>query len=259
MMWIAMLFLLLGVEYRAIDKEHNDYTKDQSDARKEERDSFQRLLDKQEDSVRRILEQEDQHFKDTFAEAIRQDKHENARFYALLGRQEQLFRRQEELAQALNGRLLPANEPTPANSCHQGSDTSVVVMLGNESQYNAALVDRFPHVVFKSRSGAMLSLDRQGDSLVVNLDIKSADGKIIARLNQDGFSINRSNYFEMKKDKSSLVVFDEYGAQVLRVRYLNPRAISIDGIPVPGHPLSLPRGITYMCVSGGGVADIEVD
>ena len=40
MSWIAMLFLLLAVEYRAIDKDRADFAKDEARRRQEENQKF---------------------------------------------------------------------------------------------------------------------------------------------------------------------------------------------------------------------------
>jgi len=70
---ILTLVVLFAVEYRAIDKEHKDYAEEQSMAREEERKSFQTLLDEQKTDVSRILEREDQHFKETFDAFLKED------------------------------------------------------------------------------------------------------------------------------------------------------------------------------------------
>jgi hypothetical protein len=85
-------------------------------------------------------------------------------------------------------------------------------------------------VVFAVDGQPVVSMDRKADGAIVLLvDIKSQDGRIIARLNSDGFVINRNNYLSMRKDKSSLEIEDEYGNEVLHVHYLNRQAISFDG------------------------------
>lgn len=129
-------------------------------------------------------------------------------------------------------------------------------MLGDESQHNAALITTFPHTVIEVEHDKVktpvLSLARsQSGVITVLLDMRSKDGRIIARMDKDGFVVNRNNFLEMKKDKSSLKIIDEYGSEVLKVRYLNPSAISVSGSHI-----GLPQGMTYFCSSGAGEADI---
>ena len=97
MSWVAMLFLLLAVEYRAIDKEHKDYTEKEKTARREERESFDKVLGKQqagvkdilhqqEQDVKDILKQEQRHFERTLARLITSHRQEERDFSSLLTR-----------------------------------------------------------------------------------------------------------------------------------------------------------------------------
>jgi hypothetical protein len=76
-------------------------------------------------------------------------------------------------------------------------------MFGEERKQNAAMFSKFPHVVYASQSrGPILTLDRSASgSIEVIMDIRSSDGKIIARMNRDGFVVNRNNYLDMRRDK----------------------------------------------------------
>jgi hypothetical protein len=252
---IFTLVILFAVEYRAIDKEHTDYANEQKEARAEERRSFQELLDTQERNVSRLLEQEDHHFAQTFREFLIQDKHENARFYELLGKQESLFKRQEELSKSLGGRLLPGNQPF-THLC-EAPKGSVVVLYGD---HMGSIVSTFPHLVVASRHlGPFISLDRSWDgSIRVLMDVRSEDRKIIVRLDEDGFVVNRSNSLEVKTDRSSLSVIDEYGDEVLNIRYLNPREISVSGTLQFGkEKVSLtPANISGVCLDTAGMPGV---
>ncbi len=57
-------------------------------------------------------------------------------------------------------------------------------------------------------------------------------------MDKEGFVVNRNNFLEVKRNKSSLKIIDEYGNEVLKVRYLNPSAISVSG-PHIGLPKDL--------------------
>jgi len=44
------------------------------------------------------------------------------------------------------------------------------------------------------------------------MDVKGEDGRLIARLNGNGFVINRNNYLEMQRpDRTRLIVYDQNG------------------------------------------------
>jgi hypothetical protein len=90
--------------------------------------------------------------------------------------------------------------------------------------------------------------------LAVILDLRSDDGKIIARMDESGYVINRNNTLEIKKSKSNLTVVDIYGREVLDVKYLNPHAVS-----VRGENIGLPKGMTYVCTeSSPRGTDIQI-
>jgi hypothetical protein len=143
-------------------------------------------------------------------------------------------------------------EATPENQCGAAPPQGAVVVIGNVQRHNPSMVYKFPHTVISSRArGSVLTVDRTTrGSLAVILEIRSTDGKIIARMERNGFVLNCNNYLEVKKDKSSLIIIDEYGLEVLNVRYLNPQAIAVTGrgIEFPG---------TSVCLAAGGI-DLSV-
>jgi hypothetical protein len=95
------------------------------------------------------------------------------------------------------------------------------------------------------------------------VDIRSSDGKIIARLDGNGFVVNEHNSLAMKRvDLSSLIVEDEYGREVLNARYLNPHAFRLTGVlQYPGvGPIHIPLGpVFFVCTEGAGKTDINID
>ena len=61
------------------------------------------------------------------------------------------------------------------------------------------------------------------------MDVLDANSKIIAELNKNEFTVSPHNYFRMiRRDRSSLAVFDDYKKEVLNVHYLNPQAMWIN-------------------------------
>jgi len=69
MSWIAMLFLLLGVEYRAIDKEHRENALAQQEALKTIGDGFTKVLTDQKNSFSTLVTQSNEAFKQTTEQA----------------------------------------------------------------------------------------------------------------------------------------------------------------------------------------------
>jgi hypothetical protein len=90
-------------------------------------------------------------------------------------------------------------------------------------------VTQFPHTIIEVDNTPRLVVDRGADkSISISLNILGSDNKIIVELNKNQFTVSPHNYFKMvRKDRSSLTVFDDYNKEVLSVRYLNPKAIWI--------------------------------
>lgn len=89
-----------------------------------------------------------------------------------------------------------------------------------------------------------------GNIIISILKIFNNKGEIIARVDKDGFWVRPDTRKKWPND-STLVVFDHTDTQVLRLEYLNRRAISVEGIF--RHPKSQTIEITNdsMIVGGG--------
>jgi hypothetical protein len=239
-LWIAAAIIFFLVENRAINR--NDYQ--QAQLVQKEECALQRILTQGQTNFESGLNQGQYDFQtemqkfDAAQQAERQDflnaqKQQQQGFSALLDKENALLTRQEQLAEGLSGKLFPASDPTPVGLCGGMliPDDAVILMIDT----NAYVVQKFPHPIFLSQSkGSILSLDRGADgALAIIMDLRSADGRIIVRLTDDGFVVNRNNYLEMKEnDKSTLDIIDEYGRPILHVRYANPKLIEMT--PPPG-------------------------
>jgi hypothetical protein len=67
MSWIAMLFLLLAVEYRAIDKDRADFARNEARRRQEENQKFADIGSTITDNVQRLLDHSNSEFAKTMA------------------------------------------------------------------------------------------------------------------------------------------------------------------------------------------------
>jgi len=84
-------------------------------------------------------------------------------------------------------------------------------------------------------------------------------------MNRDGFVVNPNNYLKIKRpNRSSLVVTDQEGRDVLNAVYVNKNTFVLNGaVSLPGNrtiSIQLPN-IHYSC-SGhqlNGAADIEIN
>jgi hypothetical protein len=149
-----------------------------------------------------------------------------AQFDALVKKDEELFAHEERLAESTSGILVPGSSPTPPMFCPEHDPSSFALFLGD----NTILTYRFPYRVMSAQSkGPIITLDRRADgSIAVIMDIRDPLGKIVARLDKNGYVIGSRLSIE-KPDRSTLIVVDEYGEKALEIRYINPSSISLDG------------------------------
>jgi hypothetical protein len=132
----------------------------------------------------------------------------------------------------LEGRLFPANDPTPNILCSKepAPENSVKVFFGPF----VAVLSKFPQTVISADGTPRLGVARNPDgSIGINAHIVSTDGRIIAELQNTQFIVNPNNVLRMeRKDRSSLSIKDQFGKTVLEVRYLNPSAVLISAFVV---------------------------
>jgi hypothetical protein len=237
---LGAFFLLLVVEYRAIDKDRRDFLDDQINARAEEKKQFQALLDEQKggvkdilqqqkDDVTSILNQEQEHFRTMFTGFVGVQREQQKDFTSLLRQGQAMFARQQELAESLTERLTPSDKPTPANSCGDLRPDDLMIFLGD----TAHVTDGFPHTILRVGGVNIVSIDRTPQKeIVVIADIRGNDGKIVARLNENGIVVNKNRILQVKQgsDRHSLIIEDDYGDEVLNAEYLNPHAFKIDAL-----------------------------
>jgi hypothetical protein len=261
-LWILLLFGFLFIEMRAINddkkKATEDLTKHFDTISQQAQKNLRDILDDEHKNFKDILTKQQGGFDSTIKELVRQERGQNREFNALLAKQQELFEHEEQLAEYLGGQLIPGNSPTPVNGCGPVPKKDMVVIIGDEKQGNGAVVHNFPHTILTSHTlGPIVILQKTtADSpAMINLQMRSADGKIIALLDQDGFLANRNNLLAIRRDKGqhNLSIIDQYGIEVLRVHYINPGAIS-----VAGRGIGFSARINMICSSGSGAADFGI-
>ena len=106
----------------------------------------------------------------------------------------------------------------PMTVCKGMGSDDVIVLLGES---NAAMTNIFPHTIIRVRGHDVISVDKDSaGALVIDMEIRGVDNKIIARLNKSGFVVNRNSELQvLRPDASTLVVEDEYGTRALYVRF----------------------------------------
>jgi hypothetical protein len=87
------------------------------------------------------------------------------------------------------------------------------------------------HPIIEVNGKDILSLKSTPDGLFVSASISREDGRQVATLTDNAFSINPNNYFQRKRpDPHELQIYDKSGVLVLKARYINERAVVVQGI-----------------------------
>jgi hypothetical protein len=126
-----------------------------------------------------------------------------------------------------SGLLVPADEPTPPNPCGNIPTDALLVLLGNSGSWGT----RFPQTIIMINDEPMLTMDQIAGRIAISGKFFSKDGRIVAELRNNEFSINPNNYFRKKRpDTHSLIVWDQQNVEVLNVRFINPHTIKFLGV-----------------------------
>lgn len=171
------------------------------------------------------------------------------------------FNAREKNLTKLQNVLIPADEPTPPNPCSthiSPAENGLFIMTGQTTSY----VDRFPHTVISVDEQPRLTVNRKDKNAQISLDVFGPDGKIIANLDDDGFTVRQGSFFKFRRnDESSLRIVDEYNEEVLNVHYVNPHVIWLNAIlRYQGSEPVIFRGSAGggICTAHAGKSEIEV-
>jgi len=135
--------------------------------------------------------------------------------------------KQEIERDPFSGILYPGSDPDPAGppNC-VGPSGAVKVFLGS----SLAFAPRFPAKLVSLGNGVVLALDKSRDGLLIDAIVTDSDGRMIADIRKNLFTINQNNVFRRERpDKSTIRVIDQFNRQVLYVRYLSSHAVKILG------------------------------
>lgn len=164
--------------------------------------------------------------------------------------------------------IVPADEPTPKLWGCNANPQALTVVLGGAAVVSCA---RDSHCVVlrdNHREGSeseLLWLDRTGNTMSIGAKLFSRDGKIVAVVSNNETHANPSAAFTWERpDPHTVVVTDQYTQTVLDLKFLNPRAIYLEGVfyDAAGLRLKVEKdrlligGNTFErnCVSGSGTA-----
>jgi hypothetical protein len=264
---VAALVLLFLVEYRAIDKEHAESAESQREELKKIGEGFQTVLDRQQSNFstliqtsqanfRALVEDEQKHFEKMMSANLRSQKEERDNFAKLLNKGEELLSKQEEFYEFSTGQLIPDNEPIPA-ICDPLSEREFLIAMGNSGY----AIRTFPINILIVGGKSIIRADRsKSGALLLSINLETRDGRIIARINQNSSTINPTSGLLVSRTKSTLLLEDQFGHELINAKYLNARAFSITGtVPSPRGDVKLPVPILTGCERVGSVGHAVVD
>lgn len=128
------------------------------------------------------------------------------------------------------GVLIPANIATPnlPRGCVKPVG-ALGIFLGST---NVTWAIQFPHVALFMKKDEMLVIDREKTSgylEIKTLRVFGPEGRVVASIHDGEFWVS-SNVRKKRPDESTLIVYDERDAELLRVSFLNPSALMITGV-----------------------------
>lgn len=130
----------------------------------------------------------------------------------------------------VRGVLIPANDPTPATHCDPGIPPAAMRVYFGDSVSWITNTELSPYPLLIMGDEVVVSIERATDGIYLNANIRSEDGRFIAKIDKNEFWRNANNsWYQERDDKSTLEVYDERGQVVLYVRYLNPSSIKMLG------------------------------
>ena len=127
------------------------------------------------------------------------------------------------------GILVPGNKPTPQLPGNRAiPDGSLAVLFGS----NVSINSQFPHVLLRLGGEDMIVINRDatgGNLKITTLRIFDDRDEIIARIDQNEFWVKNTNRAK-RPDEHTLIVYDYHDEQVLKLEFLNPQIVQVEGI-----------------------------
>lgn len=258
--WTFVMFALMGLEIRSIYLDRTAHDIEQDKARAEQLQHFNEI---------------GEGIKGAVAESQKQFDATMERSNTILGgvsesikQQRGLFDRQQEMIESFNGHLVPGNQPMPplaSLGCMNDwvPNDAYLIRIGEMTQ----VVEEFPvtplgvdigvkGTIFATTHELVRISKRADGVLVMALDLRDKDGVIIVKLNADGIEVG-PQFHVLHPDKSTLVIEDSHGKEVLRIVYVMKRYLWLrTQMIVNGETIADTTMFQHFCmppVSGGGV------
>ena len=127
----------------------------------------------------------------------------------------------------LSGVLMPANEADPFISRTEIPKGALKIFLGPNVMWSRKVL---PFTVLKIGAEDIIWVQWTNNGLFVSANVWREDGRAVAKLINNAFTINPNNYLHIERpDRHELRIFDKVGGLILKVRYVNEWAIAFQG------------------------------
>lgn len=253
--YLFLMAALLVTEFRAMRKDRIEESQLQDERLMAmlngEQQATKTMLDGEKQGTKRIIEEENQ----KFDAVLKQDQKEFAQtlqtilsthaqdevhFGNVVKQEEDLFAEQQTLSEQFAGRMVPADKPTPENSCGRAMsrlfprlpkipESGITVLYGDN---NAVQVVSLPYTIVEIGDTPVVSASRikEGSNEVyLSIDFRDSSGKVAVRVDNNGVLNPSGDLFVLRPDKSTVLIDDAFGREVFRANYLNPHAFQISG------------------------------
>jgi hypothetical protein len=238
-------FLLMGallfIEFRAIKKDKDEAQEAQKQLNTQEneriktllegeRNNTKTLLDQENASLSAVLKQDQTQFENTISTLLTSHRQDEKAFASVMQKEESLIEEQKDFSEQFMGRLVPGNSPTPKTICSpngQNPKDGQMLVSFNDIGW---ILEKFPQAIWQAENVRIIQVDRveNSDAIVVSLDFRDSQNQIAFRIDKDGV-VNRSGYILLHPNKSTFLIQDSYGKEIMRATFVNPKVFVVKG------------------------------
>jgi hypothetical protein len=149
------------------------------------------------------------------------------------------FAQLAQITRTNTGLLIPGTKPTPTRLSNVSSDAKFAILMGADC---LCFAKEFPHVVINQNGEDMMVIGKEEDDFWLNAKMFSSDGRIIAEVIRNTFTINDRNCFRIERSPHRLVVFNEEARPIIDLELLNKTCASLRGHFYLRHGASVKAG-----------------
>ena len=162
------------------------------------------------------------------------------------------IQRQAERKAALSGLIEPkSNKASDANEIIVFFGTNFAKLRGTAFTDGRPINPLLP--VVGMNYPLVVRLTKEG--LLISVEVRSLDKRIVAKLRENEWVINHNNYFQRNYDKSAIEVIDQDGIPVLQVELINPNSLRLGGVFVSDSNIYIVTDKGYRLIPLSGEQD----